>query len=265
MHTNMRTRPPEGAQSRWLPLEEVAPIPQMRTRPGHCDPATLAEAEVAATVALPAPAAVVRRQRRSAAEWRPVTVVILAALMVLGGGAGYVSLRSHTGTTRLAQSAIAVPGTGLVVDKPAGWTEAPVEAAPAVLAGLVGPDRVGYGVFFTGSGGRVLFVVDVPNSADLDAVPPVPDFIGPAIVSYQAEAPHDLGPARRIVASSRGTGPGFGLEATYILTEGRIVVVGAFAEGTLDTATSATADALVASLQPRDRALVPSGGAPGPA
>lgn len=226
---------------------------------GHLGPAA---AEVAATVAVGfnrAPASSAARSvaarapgRRSAATWRGQTVALLAVAMVLAAAAGLAELRSHGRAVERAEIAVSVPGTGLVVDKPAGWTEGPIETAPAVLTSLIDVTGGGRrGLFFTTDDGRALFVVDAPNSAGLDAIPPVPERIGSAVVTAQAPFAHDLGPARRVSARGEPPTARFGLDADYVLTEGRIVVLGAFAEGTLDPDTAAAADALLASLRPR--------------
>lgn len=257
--TSVRTRVTRAVHQRWLPLDEVAPIPAMVVRaraPGHFGTAA---AEVAATIAVPVAQPLVSRRdpaerkgRRSAATWRGRTVALLALAMVAAAAAGLVELRAHTRSGQGVEVGVSVPGTGLVVDKPAGWTEGPMEAAPAILTDLVDASEGGRrGLFFTTGGGRALFVIDAPNSAGLDAVPPVPERIGSAVVTAQAPFAHDLGPARQVSARGEPPGAGFGLDADYVLTEGRIVVVGAFAEGTLDADTAAAAQALLASLRSR--------------
>lgn len=221
--------------------------------PAAVDPSAVARAEVAATVAVAAtPLTAGRARRASAASWRGTTVLGLALVMLACAAAGFVALRSHGDAQTRAQAAVAVPGTGLAVDKPDGWVAGPVDAAPSVLTTLVDvADGGGQGLFFTAPGGRALFVIEAPNSADLDAVPPVPDHIGTASVIAQTELEHGLGPARNVRAESRDPGQPFGLDATYVLTEGRIVVVGGFAEGGLDTGTTAAAAGLLASLHSR--------------
>lgn len=228
------------------------PAQALHGSPGAVDPVTLARAEIAATaVAVPPPAARGRR-RTSAASWRGTTVAALALVMVACAAAGFLELRSRGDSDRRAQRAITVPGTGLVVDKPDGWTEGSIESAPAVLTDLVDvSDGDGRGLFFTASGGRALFVVEAPNSAGIDTVPPVPERIGAALVSAQSESAHDLGPARSVQAHGDDPGRPFSLDATYVLTEGRIVVVGGLAEGGFDPATTAAATSLLASLHPR--------------
>lgn len=251
----MRPRPSDHTRTRWLPLEQVAPIPaQVRFGAAHpADPAAVARAELAATVVAYAPAVAARpRWRASAISWRGTTVAALALVMVACAAAGLVELRARGDLDRRPLAAVAVPGTGLVVDKPAGWTEGPIEAAPTVLSSLVDVSGGGsQGLFFTTAGGRALFVVAAPNSAGLDAVPPVPDHIGAAVVSAQATSAHPLGPARSVQAESGDAARPFGFDATYVLTEGRIVVVGAFSDGGLDPAAAAAAAALVASMRPR--------------
>lgn len=190
-------------------------------------------------------------RRRSAASWRGSTVAILALAMVLAAAAGSVVLSEHSSTGRRADASVAVPGTSLVVDKPAGWTEGPLESAPAILSDLADTGAHSDGLFFTGAGNRALFVVDAPNSADLDTVPPVAERIGAATVTEQNPFDHELGPARRVRAHGIEGGTTFELDATYVLTGGRIVVVGAVAERGLDADDVAAAGVMLESLRPR--------------
>lgn len=250
------------AGTRWLPLEEVAPIPPSRPAgsPGGVRWSAeedSARAEVAATVmavAPPVPGAVAppKRRLRCASTWKGSTVAVLAVAMVLAAAAGTFALRQRHSAGRQAAGSVAVPGTSLVVDKPEGWTEGPLDSAPAILSDLVDTATPGSGLFFAGAGGDALFVFDAPNSADLDTVPPVAGHIGAATVTGQAPFTHELGPARRARArGGDGNGSTFELDATYVITGGRIVVVGAVAEGTLDEGDVAAARTLLESLRHR--------------
>lgn len=256
----MRPGRPDAAGSRWLPLAEVAPVPGLpRVVPidGSLDPdADAARAEVAATamaVAPPVPGALVPAvsRRRSAASWKGSTVAILAVAMVLAAAAGALSLREHRSARRRADASVAVPGTSLLVDKPEGWTEGPLESAPAILSDLVDTGAKSDGLYFSGPGNRALFVVDAPNSADLDTVPPVADHIGAATVTEQSATTHALGPARRVSARGMDGGTSFEFDATYVLTGGRIVVVGTVAEDALQDKDVAAATAMLESLHQR--------------
>lgn len=235
------------------PLSEVAPVPAHATGTGS------AIDEVAATAVAIAPhvAAVVSTRRRRApvperiAAWPARRVVVLGALLLLCGGGGLLYLSGRAGTLAAPEPSLTVPGSGLTVDKPAGWAEGPAESAPAVLGDLLAGDTRDLlpGLYFIAGGDRTLFVVHAPDSARIPTVPPVQTRIGTATVDEQTELAHTLGPGRSLRAhgdDGRGT---YELRATYVIAGGRIFLVGLFGGGELSDADVADYEAVVAGMR----------------
>jgi len=255
MHRSLRS----PLRQRWLTAQDVAPTPS-HVSAGDAAPAA---AEVAATtmIAIPASVSVGDAEQRvrtpisvRVAAWPARRIVVISALMLTFGMGGVVFLSGRTAALSSPERAVPVAGSALTIDKPAGWTEGPVESAPALLESLVvgGSTRRPPGLYLTASGGRAMFVVHVANSAQLISVPAVPDVIGTAQVDRQWEFPTDLGPARRLHASGLEPGEdgvGFELDATYVISGGQIYLVGVFAAGDLSQADVSDYEAVLSSMR----------------
>lgn len=171
------------------------------------------------------------------------------ALILAAGLAGFAYLMFHFRADTAAASHVPLPGTGLVVDKPAGWTLQDLGEAPD-LVGLFLDDRgsAAQGLVFH-RGDTSILVVHVPNATGMQSIPELPDTLGELAVEAQQVATHPLGSGRTLVVQGEAGGAHVASETTLLLVADRIVVVGVLAPRDLTSVELATARAVTASLR----------------
>ncbi|NUQ54895.1 MAG: hypothetical protein HUU14_03305 [Dehalococcoidia bacterium] len=175
---------------------------------------------------------------------------VVGALILAAGLAGFVYLSLHFRADTDATARVALPGTDLVVDKPAGWSAHDLSEAPE-LVGLFLDDSgsASQGLVF-GRHGASIFVVHVPNVTGMQAIPEFPATVGDLTVEAQDEMSHALGAGRTLVVTGEADGARIVSETTLLLVEDRILVVGVLAPHDLTTGDLAAAHDVTASLRP---------------
>lgn len=181
-----------------------------------------------------------------------VTTATLAVILFVAGVVGWSYLAGRVEGDTAAITALPVPGTDLVVDKPEGWTTRDLVNASPVIGGLLdggGDGGAPRGELFA-RGGTSMFVVTQPNSLGLTEFPEVPTDLGDLRVTAQAPVALPVGAGREIDATGSGPIDGQRVRATFVPVGPNVVVVGALGGTDVTPEEDAAYRALVASLRP---------------